>query len=273
MSKLADQLNVVILHAVLLMLAMPQALWAETKSQINDSSIQQKEFLSSVAPTLRSWKTFEEWAKSLKGAGIVSIRSGNTRIKKAKSEPLVDSAHKLTFAETFETMARQTKSTLRYDSNSHQWVFEEPQMPLPYSISIADGWKMDDRGYYVAYIPNVAPVGMDIYMMGRFVGLNDQQLKDIRDEQALVWADKIHNCITVNDMTKTTVDGAEALYFKTKATVEGRQWRQWAFVKNGQSFVIVSTVDDKNEATLIPDVEKMVQSFHVVEPPVPFPGF
>jgi len=98
MSKLADQLNVVILHAVLLMLAMPQALWAETKSQINDSSIQQKEFLSSVAPTLRSWKTFEEWAKSLKGAGIVSIRSGNTRIKKAKSEPLVDSAHKLTFA-------------------------------------------------------------------------------------------------------------------------------------------------------------------------------
>lgn len=107
--------------------------------------------------------------------------------------------------------------------------------------------------------------------MGRFVGLNEQQLKDIRDEQALVWADKMHNCITVDDMTKIIVDGAEALYYKTKAPIEGRQCRQWAFVKNGQSFV--RTVDDKNEAKLIPDVEKMVQSFHVLEPTLAFPGF
>ena len=194
MRNLVAQLCVVIPH--MMMIAMPASYCAETNSQTDDVSVQRKEFLGSVAPTLRGWKTFEQWANSLKGAGIANIYSANARINKAKTEPLIESAHKLTFTETFETIARQTKSTTHYDAKSKQWDFEEPQMPLPYSLSLADGWSADDRGYYVAYIPKIAPVGMDIYMMGRFAGLNEQQLKDIRDEQALAWADKMHNCIT-----------------------------------------------------------------------------
>jgi hypothetical protein len=44
-------------------------------------------------------------------------------------------------------------------------------------------------------------------------------------------------------------------------------------VKNGQALLIVSAVGDETEAILIPDVEKMVSSFHIIEPAVPFPGF
>jgi hypothetical protein len=61
--------------------------------------------------------------------------------------------------------------------------------------------------------------------------------------------------------------------YKSKAPEKGRQWRQWAFVKNGQALLIVSAVGDETEAILIPDVEKMVSSFHIIEPAVPFPGF
>lgn len=240
---------------------------------VSDFALQEKKFLNSVAPTLRSWRTFGEWSKCLKNANIANVYSASARINKEKCEPLVESAHKLTFAETFETVARQTKSTVHYDAKAQQWNFEEPQMPLPYSISICNGWKAEDRGFYVAYVPAIAPVGMDIYMNGRFKGLKEQQLKDIRDEQALVFADRMHNGVTVEEMTPITVDGVEALYYKTKAPVEGRQWRQWAFIKGGQSFLIVSAVSDQNEAKLIPDVEKMVQSFHVLEPPIPFPGY
>ena len=60
-----------------------------------------------VAPTLRGWKTFEQWANSLKGAGIANIYSANARINKAKTEPLIESAHKFMFTETFETIARK----------------------------------------------------------------------------------------------------------------------------------------------------------------------
>ena len=65
MRNLVAQLCVVIPH--MMMIAMPASYCAETNSQTDDVSVQRKEFLGSVAPTLRGWKTFEQWANSLKG--------------------------------------------------------------------------------------------------------------------------------------------------------------------------------------------------------------
>lgn len=265
--------GLLVLYVVLMTSVHPQIARAKTLLKSQPLPEQQRQFLKSVGPSLRSWQTFAEWTASLKGAGIADIYSTDATIKKTKFEPLVDAAYKMTFAEIFETMARQSKSTLRYDLKSQRWVFDKPQMPPSYSISVADGWKVQDRGLYVAYIPSIAPVGMDIYMMGRFAGLSEERLKEIRDEQAVFWADRVHNGATVDDMSIATVDGVQALYYWTKAPVKGKQWRQWAFVKDGQSFVIVSTVDDENESKLIPDVEKMVRSFHVVQPAAPCPGY
>lgn len=271
MRQLDGQLTVLFLFVLSVAIVTPCVFGAEAKHEVIDAETEK--FLGSVAPSIRSWRTFEDWCKALKGAKIANVSSSSARINKEKCEPLVDSAYKMTFAETFETIARQTKSNVHYNTKTQLWIFDEPKMPLPYTVSIAEGWKAEDRGLYVAYIPAIAPVGMDIYMNGRFKGLNKQQLNDIRNEQALVFADRMHNGATIADMTPTTVDGVEALYYKTKAPVEGRQWRQWAFVKNGQSFLIVSSVDDKNEASLIPAVTKMVESFHLVEPPVAVPGY
>jgi hypothetical protein len=225
------------------------------------SDEQQRRFLRSVAPTIRSFRDFGANAKLFKEIGIV------------KCEPPGEISHRLVFAEFFETLARQSGTSVHYDSKSNNWVFEKPPMPLPYTITMADGWSMEDRGLDVAYISSIGPVGLYIYLLGRFVNLDDQQLEEIRNEEALTWGDKASSGITIADMSPKTVDGCEALYFKTNAPAKYQQWRQWVFVKNKQAFLILSTIDDKNETILMPDVEKMVSSFHVIEPAVPFPGF
>lgn len=146
-------------------------------------------------------------------------------------------------------------------------------MPLPYSLTLAKGWRSEERGNYTAYIPKIAPVGMDIYMMGRYHNMDNEQLKELRADNALQFAEKISSNVTVSDMKTVTVDGCEALAFASKAPMDGRRWRQWAFIKKGELFVIVSAYSDDNESKIVPDVDAMVATFHVLEPARPFPGF
>lgn len=236
-----------------------------------DSNI--SEFLHSPAPLFPTWNTFEALAVDLKGAGIANIFSKSSRVLKRKFERVPGLDTRLRLCEYFELIARQTKTTYHYEANGNTWMFEEPEMPVPFKVKLAPGWRMEDRGIYCAFIPMIAPIGMDIYMLGRFCDKNFEQLKEIRDAQALSWAKQIDYGANKTDMIPTTVDGCDALYYKCKARVEGRQWRQWSFFKNGQMFLIVSTVDDKNESKLIPDVEKMVASFKVKDKFANLPGF
>lgn len=46
-------------------------------------------------------------------------------------------------------------------------------------------------------------------------------------------------------------------------------WRQWAFVKDGWAFVVVSVIAADNEAQLLTDVKRMLASFEVVRRDVP----
>ena len=230
------------------------------------------DFLHSKAPDIPP-DTFGDFAIALKSAGIVSIKGATEDINRTRLNSICRKSHNLSFAELFEVLGRQTKSTPSYDAVSDCWNFKPPSMPLPYSLSIAPGWACEDRGQYECYIPKVQPVGMDIYMMGHFKNLEERDLKEIRDEQALQFADKVKPGVTLADMKKTIVDGCEALYFRSPAPMPGRQWRQWALVKNQQTFVIVSAVSDQNEKLLMPDVESMVASFRVLKPIDPYPGF
>ncbi|MFA6208949.1 MAG: WG repeat-containing protein [Candidatus Obscuribacterales bacterium] len=228
------------------------------------NKIQPDQFLKALAPSIRK-ETFGEFAEVLASSGIVKLHSSRHSVNKMNLVPICKTSHSLIFAEFLETIARQTGTTVKHDERLDCWNFGPPAMKLPYTISVADGWQQQERGYYTAYIPKIAPVGMDIYMMGRFEGLNDQQLKEIRNEQALWFADKLSPGATMAMMNVETVDGCEALSFQVETPVAGRQWRQWAFIKNGQAFVIVSTLDDKNEAKLLPEVKTMISTFHVVK--------
>jgi hypothetical protein len=159
-------------------------------------------------------------------------------------------------------IARQTQTSFKYEPEVNVWLFDEPQMPLPYTVKKAAGWREEDRGSYVAYIPEVAPVGMDIYMMGRYSGLSDSQTKKITEIAALRFSKHIDANVTASDMKAAIVDGAEAIYFESAAPQPNILWRQWAFFKNGNAFVIVSTYSQENKIKIVADVNAMVKSFH-----------
>lgn len=171
-----------------------------------------------------------------------------------------------TYAEFFETMARQTRSHLTYDPKTPSgWLLEPPAMALPYTISLAEDWKPEDRGLFVAYVPRVQKVGMDIYMMGRYSGVYDE--KKTRESIALTFANMLDQKASLMDMRGVKVNDADALYFETHAPKRPDvAWRQWVFIKNGEAFVIASSIEKANEAKLLPQVQAMVDSFKVTEP-------
>ncbi len=230
-----------------------------------------EEFIESVAPTIYH-DTFSEYAGYLNSAGIINMSSSNTQVNKTDLDSICKS-YRMKFVEFLETIARQTSSSVKYDEKTKRWLFEPPAMPLSYQVKMADGWRERKSGMYTAYIPTVQPVGMDVYMLGRFKNLSEAQLIEIRNEQAIRFAERMKNGTTFSDFKNTKVDGVEAIYFECPAPTEKRYWRQWSFIKNNQSFMIVSTYDEKNTEKIRADVDSMVASFHVVEPAVPFPGF
>jgi hypothetical protein len=173
--------------------------------------------------------------------------------------------YKPTYGEFFDMLARQTRTSYKYLPEVNVWLFDEPSMPLPYTVKKADGWKEEDHGMYVAYIPPVALMGMDIYMMGNYSDLSDAQIKEVRDIAALRFSKKISEKVTISDMMSATVDGADAIYFESAAPEPDRLWRQWAFYKHNQVFVIVSAYSKENKDKIVPDVDAMIKSFHVRE--------
>jgi hypothetical protein len=250
--------------------AEPESETKTPKKQL--SSEQQVQFLHAKAPTIHG-ETFADFADALTESGLAPVFTSSAKVKKIRLHPIWPESYRPTFAELFEAIARQTGTTMKYDNASNRWAFDPPAMPLPYSLTLAKGWRTEDRGDYTAYIPSVAPVGMDIYMIGRYQNLSDAQVKQLNAEHALKFADMIRSGATTDDMKSATVDGCEALTFVSKAPMAGRQWRQWAFFKSGEAFVIVSTYDDANTSKIVADVDSMVASFHVLEPAPTCLGF
>lgn len=211
---------------------------------------------------------FNSMASLLYATAGVFVHCSPPEIGKCQVLSVFPASYKATMAELFESMARQTGTTFKYDDQGAFWHFQPPAMPLPYSVAVPPSWKQEDRGGYVAYIPAVAPVGMDIYMMGRYSGLDKEQSHKALEELSMMFAGTVNAAATTKDLVACTVDGADALKYETSSVKRpDTSWHQWAFIKDGQAFLIVSTIDRKNESIVWPDVQSMVASFKLVATP------
>lgn len=172
--------------------------------------------------------------------------------------------YKPTWAELFDEVARQTNTHWQYAKEHDYWVFSYPPLDLPYTIELAKGWRQERRGNYVSYIPSIAPVGMDIYIMGQYsMGKdlpNDLFLK-IREHVALLFAHNFNKTASIDDMKRVNIGDSEALFYYVTVPETGIIWRQWVFIENGFCFAIVSALDPKNEGKLFPEVDAMIKSF------------
>ncbi len=227
---------------------------------------QQKEFLAHRLKSGAITGTFGAFGSLLFAALDIAIHTDDKEIGGTRLQSQFPDFYKPTTKEMFDAIALQTRSSWSYDAKSGYWVFAKPANPKPFQITIADKWTADDRGLYVGYKPPTFPVGMDVYYLGAYSSGGTEQQSTlgvkIRNSLAISFAAHFKKDVKLAAMRNVIVDGAEALYFETPTPRPGLVWRQWALVKNGLAFMIVSTLPDNNQL-LLADVESMVKSFRV----------
>jgi hypothetical protein len=216
--------------------------------------------------------TFDSVCSTIYAFKNVAIHTQSDRINQTTLHPASPRFYEPTWRELFDSIARQTKSTWKYDPARGYWVFAEPQKPLPYKLQLAAGWQPDDHGIEVVYRPPIAPVGMDIYWMGAYsadIAKDAAALSErVRNELAVLFAKDFKKEITVKEMSVVAVGKADALYFQGFVPSNGITWRQWVLVSKGQAFAIVSAIKPEQEKKLLPDVQAMVNSFEVIDEPM-----
>jgi hypothetical protein len=175
-----------------------------------------------------------------------------------------------TWREYFNAVARQTQTHWYYKDPGYGFMFVEPALPLPFTVEVADGWRTEHYGYWVKFIPQEAPVGMDVYMLGEYSadreGDEAALFDRVRREWALAWARLLDPACTLEDMQTVQLAGVEALYFKGQHPATSIVLHQWILVKGGMCFGIFSAVHPDLESEIWPDVQAMVRSFEVLLP-------
>jgi hypothetical protein len=228
---------------------------------------QQSKFLVRRLPSGAITGTFGAFGSFLYAALDIAIHTNDKEIGDTELHSPFPEFYKPTIREMLDAIALQTKSSWSYDSQDDYWVFAKPAIPKPLSVTLADKWITNDRGIYISYKPPTYPVGMDIYYYGTYSSDDPSQQtglwERVRNSWAIGFASRLKRDVTVVEMRKVTVDGVEALYFQIPTPRPGVVWRQWALVKNGRAFVIVSTLP-ADDQQLLSAVESMVKSFRVV---------
>ena len=178
-----------------------------------------------------------------------------------------------TWGELFDHVARQTRSTWAWNPENRQFGFERTDAEPFFGVTLADGWRREDRGLYVWHAPAGQGFGLDIYHFGHFTapeGEPDFENK-VRAHFAVQNVSMWPEPPTEGQMKVVEAAGREMLHLRADTPRPGGVWRQWAVVADGHAFVIVSAMPKDREAKLLPAVEKMVESFKV-NPPAKEPG-
>lgn len=257
----------VIATLTFVLLAFSLAAIGQSQKRTEVTSEQQKGLLSRRLPSGVITGTFGSFGSLLYAVLDVAIHTDDKEIGDFELHSPFSDFYKPTLKELLDTIALQTKSSWKYDSQRDYWVFAKPANPKPFTLTLADKWSAEDRGIYISYRPPTYPVGMDIYYYGVYSADDRKQeaslWEKIRNSWAIGFASKFKRGISIAAMQRVSVDGVEALYYETPTPRPGVMWRQWALVKNGQAFVIVSTLplEDKQ---LLSSVDSMVKSFRVV---------
>ncbi|QDV18215.1 hypothetical protein Pan153_28720 [Gimesia panareensis] len=195
-------------------------------------------------------------------------------------------SYRPTLREFLDSIALQTYSKWKYDPSSryfkseidHKGPFEglaifeftKTKREKPFEVKLAKGWKANDEGTWVMYVPPSFRVGMDIYEMGTYSSdktpTDPKFFEKIRQDVSLEWAQKMNPKATLKDLQIKPVGKFQALYYEAMIPSifkKDVKWRQWVFMDGNQCYFIVSTILPELEDKIYPDVEQMLKSFKV----------
>ena len=173
--------------------------------------------------------------------------------------------YKPTWGEVFDDVGRQMKCSWSWDKADRQFKFVPAAGDPFFGVTLADGWRREDRGEYVWHAPKDQQFGLDIYYRGHYTTPGDDSdlAKKVRAHFAVAELADWPNAPAEKDMSVVKVAGREALFIKLDTPRPGGVWRQWSLVADGHAFVIVSAMPKEKEDDLLPAIEKMVDSFKV----------
>jgi len=214
---------------------------------------------------------FTSYADLLCGVSDVLIAADEQEILETKIQAVFEENYRPTFRELFDSIGRQTRSSWSYSVKRKAWFFSKPAPPLPFSMPAAEKWNVEDRGLTVLYKAPGLPVGLEVYVLGRYSADNAEEAaalaRGARDACALNFSRIIKKDARLEDMSKTTLAKNEALYFEFPAPRAGHIWRQWAVAtRENRIFVLVSVIPRERDEELLPQIKQMLASF--TSPPV-----
>jgi len=252
---------------LLALLGFAAAGFAETKPVKALSEKEQAAFLSKRTSG-SMLGSFDSFCSLLYAMSDVKIHTNSKEINTTQLQTVAPADfYKPTWRELFDMIAIQTRSEWKYDPAQDSWGFTKPEKPKTYySLEMAKGWDQSDRGLYVGYHPAIAPVGMDVYILGAYSADDpkdaDALYKKLREHFAMTFAEGFKKDVTPADMKEVTVNQYPALHFQITAPT-GIIWRQWVIVEGGKAFVIVSAIKPEHDAQIYPDVQKMIATFKI----------
>jgi hypothetical protein len=170
-----------------------------------------------------------------------------------------------TWGEIFDMAARQMRCSWSWNPQNRQFKFERSKTDPAFGVTLADGWRREDRGAYVWHAPKDQDFGMDIYDYGHFtIAKDDAELATkIRTYYAVKSVANWPDAPTEKQMSLVKVGDNDALYLKTDTPRPGGVWRQWSLFVDGNAYLIVSALPKDRENDLVPAIEKMVATFTV----------
>ncbi len=150
--------------------------------------------------------------------------------------------------------------------------FSKVERKKPIQVTLAEGWTSTDRGHWIMCKPPTAPVGMDIYELGRYScddrAKTPELLMQIPRDVALDWARRVKPDTSGSELKAARVGNYDALLFE--ATLKAKEggdvhWRHWVFMAGDRCFLVLSTLFPDQEKALLPEVESMIRSIQVTE--------
>lgn len=217
------------------------------------------------------------------GVGLMTSEQDIAKIPLLSPFP---ASYRPTLREMLDSIALQTYSKWKYDPSSRYikseidakgpfdglaiFEFTKTKRDKPFEVKLAKGWKANDEGTWVMYVPPSFRVGMDIYEMGTYSSdktpTDPKFFEKIQQDVSLEWAQKMNPKATLKDLQIKPVGKFEALYYEAMIPSifkKDVKWRQWVFMDGNQCYFVVSTILPELEDKIYPDVEQMLKSFKV----------
>ena len=214
--------------------------------------------------------TFAGYTSMLWAISEVGVWSEGTGIDNIRLQNPFSENYSPTWKELMDVLAQQVNCSWHYDHKTGYWVFDRKNINPPFTLKIADGWTQRAEGLRVVFVPPNAPVGMDVYTMGHYSSDNPAKLQEVFTNAikhvSMRFAKNFKSDVSDADLIPKKVCGESALYFSAPTPRDSKlKWRQWAFVKNGWCFIIVSVISDENEQQLLNDVNQMMSTFEATD--------